>query len=74
VAATLGILAILISVFVEIPAFAEPKLIAQIAESLPLIGIDKVHAIGIKGQGVGVLIIDDFTKIKSRGLTRLTLG
>ena len=38
----------------------EPTVRAQLAESLPLIGVDRVHReLGITGAGVGVLIIDD---------------
>src|SRR5574337_1287967 len=33
----------------------------NLKESLPLIGVDQVHALGITGRGVRVLVIDNFT-------------
>jgi len=39
------------------------ELRAQLAESLPLIGVDRVHReLGITGSGIGVLVIDDWTE------------
>ncbi len=39
---------------------AEPLVRAQLAESLPLVGVDRVHQLGITGKGIGVFIIDFF--------------
>lgn len=41
---------------------------AQLAESLRLLGLDRVHReLGIRGAGVGVLVIDDWTFRPERG-------
>ncbi|MFQ6116727.1 MAG: S8 family serine peptidase [Candidatus Bipolaricaulia bacterium] len=36
-------------------------LLPELAQSLPQIGVDEVHRLGITGRGVGVLVIDSFT-------------
>jgi len=47
---------------------SDGKVRAQLAESLPLIGADRVHReLGITGSGVAVLVIDDWT-VNEEGL------
>lgn len=45
---------------------------AQLAESLPLIGVDRVHReLGILGAGVEILILDDWTGRHGRAVTEI---
>ncbi len=65
------ILLLVLMAWTPVPAqgvWAWESVRAQLAQSLPLIGVDRVHQqLGITGSGVDVLIIDDWT-INEEGL------
>ena len=45
---------------------------AQLAESLPLLGVDRVQReLGLSGRGVGVLIVDDWTRGHGQAVTEI---
>jgi len=45
---------------------------AQLAESLPLLGVDRVQReLGLSGRGVGVLIVDDWTEGHGQAVTEI---
>jgi hypothetical protein len=54
------------------PSAALQEVRAQLAESLPLIGVDRVHReLGIIGAGAQVLVLDDWTGRHGRAVTEI---
>ena len=55
------ILSLLLLSLVALGSGRAAPVVPELAQSLPQIGVDEVHRLGITGRGVGILVIDSFT-------------